>query len=100
MASSEDATNVVPILQGLQAMARMFCQYNPDLAPLKELMDAESLSAKESSIIAQIRYPSAKLVEAIKAAEKEDEDGDDADEDGGEHHKAKSGEKEHGKKPL
>lgn len=100
MASSEDATNVVQILQGLQAMARMFCQSNPDLAPLKELMDAESLSAKESSIMAQIRYPTAKLVEAIKAAEKEDEDGDDGDEDAGDHHKVKDGKGEHGKKPL
>lgn len=100
MASSEDATNVVQILQGLQAMARMFCQNNPDLAPLKELMDAETLSSKEASIVAQLKYPTAKLVEAIKAAEKEEDEGKDADGDESEHHEKEHHKGDHGKKPL
>jgi hypothetical protein len=78
--SSEDATNVVEILQGLKAMGRMFCQGEPDLAPIVQLADAVKVSADESSVAIRINYSAAAAMEAIKAAENADAD-DDHDED-------------------
>ena len=59
---------------GAVAMARMFCQNNADLAPLKELIDSQTLTAREDSIVAGVRYPSARLLDVIKAAREAEND--------------------------
>lgn len=78
--SSEDASNVVKVLEGLRAMGQMFCQGNPDLAPIAGLAEAVRLSADESAVSIAIRYPAADAIDALRAAERGDGD-DEADED-------------------
>jgi hypothetical protein len=81
MASSEDAANVSQVLTGLQAMARMFCQGNPEMSPFSEVLRAQTLSADGASVFSKLQYPTAKLVEAIKAVDRhgEEEDQEEAE---------------------
>jgi hypothetical protein len=67
-ASEQDAKDMLPLIQGSLAVARMAARQRPELTGLAEMCRSVSLGGEGATISGEIRYESGALIDMLKAA--------------------------------